>query len=162
MCVYLCALSELASNDRPLAVQVDTSWSQVICCYKNALTNDMREIYGFLRLVSWPPFASPHASSGFANLRWLVSTCVDLQVRLARALCCHSLETKMEANLLFGSFCSVSWSCQCVMLQAMKQSYRREVKKISRELNSALKDPSVTILSSWLKVMFGYINRVEF
>ena len=97
-------------------VQVDTSWSQVICCYKNALTNDMREIYGFLWLASWPPFASPHASSGFANLRWLVSTCVDLQVHLARALCCHSLETKMEANLLFGSFCSVSWSCQCVML----------------------------------------------
>ena len=28
--------------------QVDASCSQVICCYKNALTNSMREIYGFL------------------------------------------------------------------------------------------------------------------
>ena len=33
-------------------VQVDTSWLQVICCYKNALTSDMREIYSFLRLAS--------------------------------------------------------------------------------------------------------------
>ena len=33
-------------------VQVDTSWSQVICCYKNALTNDMHEIYGFLQFAS--------------------------------------------------------------------------------------------------------------
>ena len=32
--------------------QVDTSWSQVIYCYKNTLTNDMREIYGFLRLAN--------------------------------------------------------------------------------------------------------------
>ena len=31
--------------------QVNTSWSQVICCYKNTLTNDMREIYGFLWLA---------------------------------------------------------------------------------------------------------------
>ena len=41
--------------------QVDTSWSQVICCYENALTDDMREIYGFLRLASrlLNPFGHP-------------------------------------------------------------------------------------------------------
>ena len=31
--------------------QVDTRWSQVLCCYKNALIYDMREIYGFLRFA---------------------------------------------------------------------------------------------------------------
>ena len=35
-----------------------------------------------LRVV-WPPFASPYASSGFHKLG---STCIDLRVRLARAL----------------------------------------------------------------------------
>ena len=41
--------------------QVDTSWSQVIYRYKNALTNYMREIYGFLRFASWlaNPFGHP-------------------------------------------------------------------------------------------------------
>ena len=48
--------------------QVDTSRSQVICCYKNALTNDMRDIYGFLRLAS-------RLENPFVNLRWLASTC---------------------------------------------------------------------------------------
>ena len=56
--------------------QVDTSWSH----YKNALTNYMCEIYGFLRLANlrirlWPPFANLYANSAFANLRWLASTC---------------------------------------------------------------------------------------
>ena len=32
--------------------QVNTSWLQVICYYKNALTNDMCEIYGFLWLAN--------------------------------------------------------------------------------------------------------------
>ena len=61
------------------SARVDTSWSQVICCYKNASTNDMREIYGFLRLASWltcesvwPPFASSYASS-------VLQVCVDLR-----------------------------------------------------------------------------------
>ena len=45
--------------------QVDTSWSQVICCYKNALTNDMHEIYGFcdLRFVNLRRLASPFGQS---------------------------------------------------------------------------------------------------
>jgi len=34
----------------------------------------------------------------------------------------------------------------------MKESYRREQKRRIKELSSALKDPSVIILSSWLKV----------
>ena len=58
----------------------DTSWS--------------REIYGVFRLAwtcqstcesVWPPFASPYASSGFANLRWFLLICIDLRVRLANA-----------------------------------------------------------------------------
>ncbi|XP_073245268.1 oxysterol-binding protein-related protein 8-like isoform X2 [Porites lutea] len=36
--------------------------------------------------------------------------------------------------------------------KAMKESYRREQKRRIKELSSALKDPSVIILSSWLKV----------
>ncbi|XP_015766303.1 PREDICTED: oxysterol-binding protein-related protein 8-like [Acropora digitifera] len=35
--------------------------------------------------------------------------------------------------------------------KAMKESYRREQKRRIKELSSALKDPSVIILSSWLK-----------
>ena len=57
--------------------QVDTSWSQVICCYKNALTNDMREIYGFLRLAN--PFGHP---SQVRTQVLVLQTCVDLR-RLA-------------------------------------------------------------------------------
>lgn len=34
----------------------------------------------------------------------------------------------------------------------MKESYRQEQKRRIKELASALKDPSVIILSSWLKV----------
>ena len=37
-------------------------------------------------------------------------------------------------------------------LKAMKENYRREQKRRIKELSSALKDPSVIILSSWLKV----------
>ncbi|KAJ7323782.1 Oxysterol-binding protein- protein 8 [Desmophyllum pertusum] len=36
--------------------------------------------------------------------------------------------------------------------KAMKESYRQEQKRRIKELSSALKDPSVIILSSWLKV----------
>ena len=54
--------------------QVDTSWSQVICCYKNVVTNDIREIYGFLRLAN--PFGhlrKSTPSSDFVDLRRLAS-----------------------------------------------------------------------------------------
>jgi len=43
----------------------------------------------------------------------------------------------------------------------MKESYRREQKRRIKELSSALKDPSVIILSSWLKVrmlIFGFCS----
>lgn len=39
-----------------------------------------------------------------------------------------------------------------ISLKAMKENYRREQKRRIKELSSALKDPSVIILSSWLKV----------
>ena len=39
-----------------------------------------------------------------------------------------------------------------LLVQAMKESYRQEQKRRIKELSSALKDPSVIILSSWLKV----------
>ena len=57
--------------------QVNTSWSQVIRCYKNALTNDMREMYGFLRLAN--PFGHP---SQVRTQVLVLQTCVDLR-RLA-------------------------------------------------------------------------------
>ena len=60
--------------------QVDTSWSQVICCYKNALTNDMREMYGFWRLAA-------DLRIRLATLRKSVRK-FWLRVRLARALGC--------------------------------------------------------------------------
>ena len=63
------------------ATQVDTSWSEVICSYENALTNDMREIYGFLRLAS--RLANPFGHPSQARTQVLVlQTCVDLR-RLA-------------------------------------------------------------------------------
>ena len=69
--------------------QVDTSWSQVICCYKNALTNDMRKIYGFLRLASRLVNPFDHPSQVCTQVmvsQTIALTCVDLGVRLARAL----------------------------------------------------------------------------
>ena len=60
--------------------QVDTSWSQEICCYNNALTNDMREIYGFLRLAS--RLANPFGHLSQVHMQVLVlQTCVDLRRR---------------------------------------------------------------------------------
>ena len=53
--------------------------TQVICCYKNALTNDMREIYGFLRLAS--PFGQGFmlckilCFSSHANIQTYIKTC---------------------------------------------------------------------------------------
>ena len=65
--------------------QVDASWSQVICCYKNALTTDMRKIDGFLRLAS--RLANPFGHPLQVRAQVLVlQTCIDLRVRLARAL----------------------------------------------------------------------------
>ena len=47
--------------------QVDTRWSQVICkCAKFTTFCNLRADF-------WPPIPSPHASSGFANLRRLAS-----------------------------------------------------------------------------------------
>ena len=58
------------------------------------LTNDMREIYGFLRLVS--RLANPFGHPSQVRTQVLVlQTCVDLRVHLARALVpqsCHSLK----------------------------------------------------------------------
>ena len=44
----------------------------------------------------------------------------------------------------------------------MKESYRREQKRRIKELSSALKDPSVIILSSWLKVSSPFINEIVY
>ena len=78
--------------------QVNTSWSQVICCYKNALTNDVCEIYVFLRLAT---LRKSVRKFWFCKL---ALTCVDLRVRLARALhmtavSCHlsSISAKIVA-----------------------------------------------------------------
>lgn len=38
------------------------------------------------------------------------------------------------------------------LLQVQKQNYRQEKKRAAKELFSALKDPSVVIMSNWLKV----------
>ena len=57
--------------------QVDTRWSQVICCSKNVLTNDVREIYGFLQLASW--LANLFGRPSQVRTQVLVSqTCIDL------------------------------------------------------------------------------------
>ena len=37
-------------------------------------------------------------------------------------------------------------------LQAKKQSYKLEKKRVARVISSALKDPAIIILQSWLKV----------
>lgn len=37
-------------------------------------------------------------------------------------------------------------------LQVQKKNYRQEKKRAAKELFSALKDPSVVIISNWLKV----------
>ena len=93
-CVDLCWLwssSNLDASRRKFFLpfghpaQVDTSWLQVICCYKNALTNDMCEIYYFLRLAS--RLANPFGYPSQVHTQVLdLQTCVDLRVRLARAL----------------------------------------------------------------------------
>ena len=58
--------------------QIDTSWSQIICPYKNELTNDMREIYGLLRLAS--RLANPFGHPSQVRTQVLVlQTCVDLR-----------------------------------------------------------------------------------
>ena len=57
--------------------QVNTSWSQVICCYKNAFINDMREIYGFLWLAS--RLANPFGHLLQVRVQVLVlQTCIDM------------------------------------------------------------------------------------
>ncbi|XP_072241609.1 oxysterol-binding protein-related protein 5 isoform X6 [Leuresthes tenuis] len=38
------------------------------------------------------------------------------------------------------------------LLQVQKQNYRQEKKRAAKELSSALKDPSVVIMSNWLKI----------
>lgn len=39
-----------------------------------------------------------------------------------------------------------------LVFQLQKQNYRQEKKRAAKELFSALKDPSVVIMSNWLKV----------
>lgn len=39
-----------------------------------------------------------------------------------------------------------------ISLQVQKKNYRQEKKRAAKELFSALKDPSVVIISNWLKV----------
>ena len=66
----------------PFGHPVHKSPSQVICCYKNALTNDMCESYGFLRLVSRLANPSSHPSQVCMQVL-VLQTCVDLRVYLA-------------------------------------------------------------------------------
>lgn len=42
--------------------------------------------------------------------------------------------------------------------QVQKQNYRQEKKRAAKELSTALKDPSVVIMSNWLKV-WGCLNH---
>lgn len=43
--------------------------------------------------------------------------------------------------------------------QLQKQNYRQEKKRAAKELFSALKDPSVVIMSNWLKVSHARTHR---
>ena len=65
--------------------QVNTNWSQIICYQKNALTNDMREISGFLRLASRlvNPFGHPWQDR---TQVLVLQICVYLRVRLANRM----------------------------------------------------------------------------
>ena len=90
--------------------QVDTSWSQVICCYKNALTNDMREMYGFWRLAA-------DLRIRLATLRKSVRK-FWLRVRLARALGCVDFKPPFFLSFFFTRRPSKTTSgvraCVCV------------------------------------------------
>ena len=76
---WLWSSSNLHSSQRQFftvwpPTQVDTSWLQIICCYRNALTNDIRWIYYAITFfatcasTSVSPFCHPlqgsYASSG--------------------------------------------------------------------------------------------------
>ena len=56
-----------------------------------------------LRVV-WPPFASPYASSGFANLRWLASTCESVWPPFASPY----------ASSGFANLCRLALTCESV------------------------------------------------
>uniref|UniRef100_A0A8D3BLA4 Oxysterol-binding protein n=1 Tax=Scophthalmus maximus TaxID=52904 RepID=A0A8D3BLA4_SCOMX len=48
--------------------------------------------------------------------------------------------------------CTVRLMCFFSVSQVQKQNYRQEKKRAARELFTALKDPSVVIMSNWLKI----------
>lgn len=48
-----------------------------------------------------------------------------------------------------------------LVFQLQKQNYRQEKKRAAKELFSALKDPSVVIMSNWLKVCQGYLPSLQ-
>ena len=81
---WLWSSSNLDASSLPFGhpAQVDTSWAQVICRYKNTLTNDMREIYGFPRLAS--PLVNLFVLFWFFKFWFfkLVSTCKSVWPRL--------------------------------------------------------------------------------
>lgn len=51
-------------------------------------------------------------------------------------------------------------SCDFPVSQVQKQNYRQEKKRAARELFTALKDPSVVIMSNWLKVQESFLNSI--
>ena len=79
---------------------VDTSWSQVICCYKNALTNDMCEIYGFLWLASWLVNPLGHPSQVHTQVL-VLQTCMGL----------HGLASLFGQAFNYGRFWALNNFC---------------------------------------------------
>ena len=103
---WLWLSSNLDASSLPFGhpAQVDTSWAQVICRYKNTLTNDMREIYSFLRLASRLANLFGHPSQVCTQVL-IFQTCVNLWARLARALYMVRLEASMWSQLLRSRNC---------------------------------------------------------
>lgn len=67
-------------------------------------------------------------------------------------LCFHLvLKLWYQSFVQFWSFIIVSF-CFYNVLKVQKQNYRQEKKRAAKELSTALKDPSVIIMSNWLKV----------
>ena len=97
-------------------VQVDTSLLRVICnCYKNALTNDMHEMYGFLRAASW--LVDPFGHSLQVCTQVLVlQTCIDLH-RLV-SLFGQVLRAPWR-NILFSQ---ILWTC----IECTQNTFLRE------------------------------------
>lgn len=58
-------------------------------------------------------------------------------------------DSETDDSLFFFLFCFV--------FKVQKQNYRQEKKRAAKELSSALKDPSVVIMSNWLKVFKRFL-----